>query len=121
LNSLSGRALIIDDEPGIRTILNDYLSKFGLVVDEADDGQTGLEKVKKQKYDYIFTDLKMLNMSGDIFIKQAQQIPNGQTQYYVISAGMTEKHIIEVKEKINGFIKKPFTEQDVYETLTKVS
>lgn len=58
------KILIIDDERSIRNSLKEILTDEGYVVDVAEDGTVALEMVDKDKYNVIFCDIKMPNMSG---------------------------------------------------------
>jgi len=60
------RVLVVDDEEPIRTALQRYFQRHGWVVDEAEDGAAGLDKLlgDGDAYDLILTDLKMPRLSG---------------------------------------------------------
>ena len=48
------KILIIDDEKSIRNTLKEILEYEGYLVDEAADGQTGLEKLENDEYEAVF-------------------------------------------------------------------
>lgn len=61
-------ALVVDDEPTIRTALARYLRRQGWHVDEAEDGKTALallQRSAKEGYQVVLTDLRMPHYSGD--------------------------------------------------------
>jgi CheY-like chemotaxis protein len=63
------RALIVDDEPTVRTVLSRILARTGWRLDEARDGAAALElisaaEVATDTYDLILCDLRMPRMSG---------------------------------------------------------
>jgi len=116
--ALTGKALVVDDEEGIRELLVEHLEDLGLQVDEADDGITALEKVRSYKYDFICTDMKMVHMSGDEFIREALKLPNGNTKYLVITGGVSGDKMKSVENLIHGYISKPFTEELIFEALS---
>lgn len=68
------KVLIIDDDDGIRIILSKQLERLGHEADEADDGETGLVKIKNNKYDLIITDLMMNRMNGDELLRNIKDI-----------------------------------------------
>ena len=119
--TISGTALVIDDEEGMRELLVECLEDLGLSVDEADDGDTGLEKVRQKKYDYICTDMKMKRMQGDEFIQAAKNLPLGDTKYFIITGGVSSNQLENNKKLANGYIKKPFTEDSIYLVLSKAA
>ena len=62
------RALVVDDEPTIRSAVARYLRKRGWDADEAEDGQAALAKLQSVShcgYQIVISDLRMPNYSGD--------------------------------------------------------
>ncbi|WMI67875.1 sigma-54 dependent transcriptional regulator [Mangrovimonas sp. YM274] len=60
------KILVIEDEAAIRRVLVKILSEENdsYVVEEAEDGLAGVEKVKQDDYDLILCDIKMPKMDG---------------------------------------------------------
>ena len=58
------KVLIIDDERAIRYSLKEILEMENYEVDTAENGEEGLDKAGKEKYDAIFCDIKMPVMDG---------------------------------------------------------
>lgn len=59
------KILIVDDDPDIREVLSVLLGSEGYKVDAAEDGESALEKIKKdQKIDLVILDIMMPGMSG---------------------------------------------------------
>jgi two-component system alkaline phosphatase synthesis response regulator PhoP len=58
------KILIIDDEPDIRTLIRYNLIKEGFLVEEAEDGQDGIEKALSWIPDLIILDVMMPKMDG---------------------------------------------------------
>ncbi len=58
------KVLIVDDERAIRYSLKEILEMEGYQVETAENGQEGLEKARKEKYDAVFCDIKMPEMDG---------------------------------------------------------
>lgn len=110
--------LLLDDEEDIRFILGAYLNDLGLVVEEAASAREALEKMKLRFYDYVLTDFKMPQMSGDEFVSEAKKIfPNLQTKFFLISGD------IEIDEEkltlYQGFISKPFNVKSIAKAFSK--
>lgn len=58
------KILIVDDQYGIRVLLNEVLEKEGYEVFQAPNGSTALEIVKQQKLDLVLLDMKIPGMDG---------------------------------------------------------
>ena len=58
------RILTVDDSASVRQMVSFTLRKAGYEVAEAVDGKDGLEKVSKEKFNMIITDLNMPNVDG---------------------------------------------------------
>jgi DNA-binding response OmpR family regulator len=65
---MSARVLVIDDEGPIRLLCRVNLEAAGMVVDEAENGASGIEAARKERPDVILLDVMMPGMDGwDVF------------------------------------------------------
>ena len=62
--------IIIDDEKAIRETLKEILEYEKHTISIAEDGKKGLEKVRENKYDLVFCDIKMPEMDGMEFLER---------------------------------------------------
>jgi len=62
--AVSGRVLVVDDQPVNRTVVVRLLEKLGCTVDSAADGSEALAAVSKQEYDLVLMDCQMPVMDG---------------------------------------------------------
>ena len=65
--------LIIDDEPGIRTVLTDILEDEKYTVLSAGDGFEGLSILKETVVDMVFLDIWLPNMGGIDVLKKIKE------------------------------------------------
>lgn len=113
------RILIIDDEENMRHMLGELLRKSGYMVDSAENGSIGLEKIKESPYDFILCDIKMPVMDGMRFLKVAKEWL-GDTLVIMMSAyGSIETAIEAMKIGAYDYISKPFKQDEVLLTLKK--
>jgi two-component system, OmpR family, KDP operon response regulator KdpE len=61
---MSGRILVVDDDPQIRRVLRMTLTGQGFEVDDARDGEGALEKVREARFDLVLLDINMPGMGG---------------------------------------------------------
>lgn len=72
------RTIIIDDERLAREELKSVLKDFNEinVIDEAQNGDEGIEKIKKHQPDLIFLDVNMPGLTGFEMLKKLDEIPH---------------------------------------------
>ncbi len=105
----NGKILIVDDDPVIRDALNDILSNIGgYKTDIAEDGLDGINKIKSNEYDIIFTDVSMPKCNGIDLLKETKKY-NPSIPIVVITGYSTiDNCLIAMKEGAYDFITKPF-------------
>ena len=101
------KILIIDDEKSIRSTLREILEYEKYTIDEAQDGQEGLEKLISSNYDIALCDVKMPKMDG-IELLERVQMAGIDTQFIMISAhGTIETAVDATKMGAFDFVPKP--------------
>lgn len=80
--------LIVEDSDVIRTLLGRILSQRGFTIAEASGGQEALVLLKKQKIDFIISDLDMPTGDGASFLGFLKQEKN--TIPVLICTGYTD-------------------------------
>ncbi|MEO7863167.1 MAG: response regulator [Nitrospirales bacterium] len=68
------KILVIDDDRGIRDLLNAVLSHRGYHVLLAESGQKGLELYRQERPDVIVLDLKMPEMDGLTVLRHVRSL-----------------------------------------------
>ncbi|MGM0453168.1 MAG: sigma-54-dependent transcriptional regulator [Thermodesulfobacteriota bacterium] len=113
------RILIVDDEANMRHMMAALLSDAGYRVDTAEDGRQALEKVAEESFAYIFCDIKMPEMDGMTFMKQAGD-HLAATEVIMMSAyGTIDTAVAAMKLGAYDYISKPFKPDEVLLTLEK--
>ncbi len=99
--------LIIDDEKSIRNVLKDILGNEGFKVEEASDGEEGLQKFKQHSFDLVLCDIKMPKLDGLEFLDAVVTI-NAEVPVIMISGhGNIETAVDAVKKGAYDYISKP--------------
>lgn len=101
------KILIIDDEASIRSTLREILEYEKYHIEEASDGEIGLNKVTHEKFDAVLCDVKMPKLDGievlEKSIEQGTDVP-----FIMISAhGTIETAVEATKKGAFDFIQKP--------------
>jgi DNA-binding NtrC family response regulator len=101
------KILVVDDDPDIRSILQDRLESLGYQVISAPDGQEALAKIAKEEPDLVFLDLQMPQMPGLQVLKNLHDHPD--LPVIVITAfGSIENAVAAMRQGAFDFITKPF-------------
>ncbi|MCX7997512.1 MAG: hybrid sensor histidine kinase/response regulator, partial [Leptospiraceae bacterium] len=93
------RVLVIDDSLTTRVQVKRILDAEGFIVDLAVDGEEGFEKITKQNYKCIVTDIEMPGMDGISLVKKLRSMEKYQDLPIIILTSQgSEKHIQQGKE-----------------------
>ncbi len=102
------RVLVVDDEAGIRELLAKTLAVAEYDVDLAPGGQDALERLHRDQYDLLITDLRMPGVDGLTLIREARRFMP-QLPIIIITGYSTEASAIEaINLGVNGYLTKPF-------------
>ena len=115
--------LIVDDSAAIRKILQRVLTQTDIQlgqVHEAGDGLEALSVLEKNKVNLILSDINMPNMDGLQFLGKVKS----QDEFKAVPVIMitTEGNQTKVMEAVQlgaaGYVRKPFTAEQIKEKLT---
>ena len=84
------KILVIDDEQGIRNLLDTLLSRKGYDVVLADSGRKGLELFRRERPDVVVLDLKMPEMDGLTVLRQIHSLEPEKPVIILTGAGTGE-------------------------------
>ncbi len=115
--------LIVDDSAAIRKILHRVLLQTNLAlgrVHEANDGNEALERMRTESVGLVLSDINMPNMDGLEFLKAVKANPAWQNVpvMMVTTEGSQDKVLLALKLGAAGYVKKPFTPDQIKEKLT---
>ncbi|MBW2429522.1 MAG: sigma-54-dependent Fis family transcriptional regulator [Deltaproteobacteria bacterium] len=58
------KILVVDDDNAHRTMLRTLIGGWGYEINDADDGEAAIDKVKEKSYDLVLMDVRMVKISG---------------------------------------------------------
>lgn len=99
--------LIIDDERPIRNAMRDILEYENYKVDEAEDGQVGIDKIKKGSYDLILCDIKMPKKDGIEVLTEVMNEGIDVPIVMISGHGTIETAVDAIKQGAFDYIAKP--------------
>lgn len=116
--------LVMDDDDTQLTLISEVLGhKNGIIVHTQKDPSEALKIMENENIDIVLTDIQMPSINGFEFVKlirQSPQIPCSDTLPIIALSARADISEESVKEQgFNGFICKPFTAQQLIETVKK--
>ncbi|WP_027210682.1 chemotaxis response regulator CheY [Burkholderia sp. WSM2232] len=115
--------LVVDDFPTMRRIVRNLLKELGYGnVDEAEDGQAGLSRLRGGTYDFVISDWNMPNLDGLAMLKEIRADANlKHLPVLMVTAESKKENIIAAAQAgASGYVVKPFTAATLDEKLNKI-
>jgi len=102
--------LVVDDDPGTRLAISDYLEMAGYSVITAADGQQGLDMVETYRPHLMVTDIIMPRMNGYQLVRSVRQHPSFRLLpvIFLTERNKTEERIQGYQSGADLYLPKPF-------------
>jgi DNA-binding NtrC family response regulator len=114
--------LVVDDDPGVRSVLDRFLSRRGYAVETVEDGETALRKIREHEPDLLLLDVYLPGISGMDVLYALQG--EGRAIPTLTFSGMPDDEMARESVLLGAtdFIYKPFTLRHLENhVLTKLS
>ena|ERR1700760_156802 len=111
------RALIVEDDPGIRRLVEKVLQRNGLEIDTAHDGRIAIEKIRTGNYSVIVLDLMLPEANGYEIIEFIKRSGTG-TPVAVVSAVSQQALTKLDPDVVKLVISKPFDVHELSKSIT---
>jgi CheY-like chemotaxis protein len=86
------RALVVDDEKNVRSLLIGWLFREGFLCNEADDGGKALRDIGLARYDLVVADLRMPNRNGHALCQEI--LDQSDRPRLVVVTGVNEPRLL---------------------------
>jgi len=100
-------ALIVDDEPDLRELLELTLTRMGVDVDPAEDLAEARRKLAENTYDFCLTDMRLPDGNGLSLIKQISRDYPEMPVAMITAYGKVEDAVTALKYGAFDFVSKP--------------
>ena len=110
---MTPRALVVDDDPGVRYTLREILASDGIEVEEASDGAEALGRFDASPAPLVITDLRMPRMDGmELLGRLLARTP--APRVVLITAHGSERQAVEaMKAGAWDYFRKPFENEEL--------
>ncbi|AYF41761.1 response regulator [Ethanoligenens harbinense] len=112
--------LVVDDTKNIRVLLTQCLEFEGYSVTTASHGKEALDILGNKKFDLVFLDVRMPELSGTEVLRQMRQM-GADMPVVMITAFGTVKNAVDCTQLgAVAYLQKPFTESKIHQVLEEV-
>lgn len=107
---MSGKLLLVDDEPGVRESVKEYLEESGFTVQVASNATDAWQMVQQKTPDLVISDVMMPQVDGYQFLKQLRDDPRFKSLpvVFLTARGMTTDRIQGYQAGVDAYLPKPF-------------
>lgn len=115
------KILVVDDEQGMRRILDVNLRKDGHVVVEAQGAASALDLIKREDFDVVLTDHRMPDGSGLDVIRAVREDDPTTSVIFLTAIGTLELAVESMRQGAFDFLTKPFDPDVVRASVRRAS
>ncbi len=115
------KILVIDDEPGMRRILDTNLRRDAHVVREAAGAVEAIDILKREDFDVVLTDQRMPDGSGLDVLHAAQEDDPTTSVIFLTAVGTLELAVESMRQGAFDFLTKPFAPDVVRAAVRRAS
>jgi DNA-binding response OmpR family regulator len=102
------KILLVEDEPGLASVIIRGLTEAGLQISVAGDGQIGFEMAMKHDFDAIILDIMLPGMNGIQVCKELRKAGNNVPVLMLTALSSTENIITGLDSGADDYLVKPF-------------
>lgn len=107
------KVLVVDDDPVVRKSFDRVLSGKGYAVITAENGEEALRKLNEEKYDLVYTDIRMPGMSG-LEVAEHVKASRPWTPVVIITGYGTDAAEARAKAAgVSSFLHKPMSPETI--------
>jgi two-component system response regulator HydG len=99
--------LVVDDDNAHRTMLRTLVGGWGYEIDDADDGAVAIDKIKKQSYDLVLMDVRMVNVSGLEALEKIKSYNPAIPIIIMTAYSSVETAVAALKKGAHDYLTKP--------------
>jgi len=113
----SKHLLLVEDEAPLRTAIAEQLTDRGYHVEQADSGETAIERLSDFAFDIIVTDLRLPGIDGAAVVDAAIERYPDIIAIVVTGYGTVKDAVAALKRGARDFVSKPFQIDELLHSL----
>jgi two-component system, OmpR family, phosphate regulon response regulator PhoB len=128
---MTKKVLVVDDDPDVRLFNTTVIEECGYSALEAENGEEGLAKVKKERPDLVLLDVLMPRQSGIRLYRELKTDPALAKTRVVLLSGIAKKTFLRSQKALTEFggaavpepeyyLEKPVEPEELARTLKQI-
>ena len=112
---MSAQLLLVDDEPGVRLAVKEYLADSGFTVQVASNADDAWQILQQKTPDLVISDIMMPRVDGYQFLKRLRDDPRFKALpvVFLTARGMTSDRIQGYQAGVDAYLPKPFDPEEL--------
>ena len=107
------KILLVEDDPNLSLVLQDYLEMLGYDIISCFDGEEGLEAYNKEKFDLCVFDVMMPKKDGFTLAENIREKDKDIPIVFLTAKSFKEDRIKGFQSGCDDYITKPFGKQEL--------
>lgn len=115
-SDITGRVLVVDDDPTVSEVVTGYLERAGFTVDRAADGPAALDAAARHRPDLVVLDLMLPGMDGLEVCRRLRAGSGGRPSVPVVmltARGDEDDRILGLEVGADDYVTKPFSPREL--------
>lgn len=113
------KILIVDDQQGMRQLMQKVINSSGKECSTAKSGEEALELLEKKRFDLVVSDIKMPTMDGIELLRRIKERSADMPVILITAYASLDSTISAVREGASDYIVKPFTNDQLLISIEK--
>lgn len=114
------KILVVDDEPGMRDSISEWLQEDGYQVLAVESGSKAIKKIKQEDWHILLIDLKMPGLDGIQTMKKIRMFKPEVPVIIITAYATVDTAVLAMKEGAYDYLVKPFNPEEVSLMISKI-
>jgi|WetSurMetagenome_2_1015567.scaffolds.fasta_scaffold128779_1 two-component system, NtrC family, response regulator AtoC len=114
------RILIVDDEEIVRESLSAWLEKDGYTMATVPDGETAIDRIRKERWSILLVDLKMPGIDGLQVLEEAKRVQPESAAVIMTAYATVDTAVAAMKIGAYDYLVKPFDPEELSLMIQKI-